>query len=89
MQQKSVALSTGQAIPTGQVSKTNLPVFLTPLLGRERELMQISLLLQRSEMRLLTLTGPEEWAKPAWGWKLRVLCRRGLLMASTLSLWHR
>jgi len=58
MQQKSVALSTERAIPTGQVSKTNLPVFLTPLLGREHELVELSILLQRPGMRLMTLTGP-------------------------------
>src|SRR5579884_1152517 len=35
-----------------------LPQPLTPLLGRERELAQLTELLRWSEVRLLTLTGP-------------------------------
>jgi predicted ATPase/DNA-binding CsgD family transcriptional regulator/uncharacterized protein HemY len=35
-----------------------LPVSLTPLLGRERELMALRALLLRPEVRVLTLTGP-------------------------------
>jgi predicted ATPase/class 3 adenylate cyclase len=37
---------------------TNLPVQPTPLIGRERELAAVSKLLGRSDVRLLTLTGP-------------------------------
>ncbi len=36
----------------------NLPVPLTPLIGRERDIEAVSLLLKRSNVRLLTLTGP-------------------------------
>lgn len=36
----------------------NLPVQSTPLLGREREVEAISSLLRRSDVRLVTLTGP-------------------------------
>ncbi len=35
----------------------NLPVQLTPLIGREREVLQISALLRRPDVRLVTLTG--------------------------------
>src|SRR6266540_3006342 len=37
---------------------TNLPVQPTPLVGRETEVREICALLQRDEVRLLTLTGP-------------------------------
>jgi len=37
---------------------TNLPVQATPLIGRERELIGVSELLGRADVRLLTLTGP-------------------------------
>ncbi len=37
---------------------TNLPVVATPLVGRRRELAEVSELLAREENRLLTLTGP-------------------------------
>ncbi len=38
--------------------RTNLPVPATPFLGRETELAEISSLLERPDVRLLTLTGP-------------------------------
>src|ERR687889_1242496 len=37
---------------------SNLPVQLTPLIGREREIDAAQGLLRRPEVRLLTLTGP-------------------------------
>jgi len=38
--------------------KTNLPIFPTPLIGRERELKELSLLLCDPQCRMLTLVGP-------------------------------
>src|SRR5947209_360848 len=46
------------ALSADQASPYRLPLLLTPLLGRERELTQITTLLHRPEIRLLTLTGP-------------------------------
>ena len=37
---------------------SNLPVPLTPLIGRERDVATVAALLERSEVRLVTLTGP-------------------------------
>lgn len=47
-------------ISTKNVSspKTNLPIFPTPLIGREREVEQLSQLLRDPQCRLLTLIGP-------------------------------
>jgi predicted ATPase/DNA-binding XRE family transcriptional regulator len=49
-----------QLVATPDVSspKTNLPVFPTPLIGREGELEQLRQLLRDPQCRLLTLTGP-------------------------------
>jgi ATP-dependent Clp protease ATP-binding subunit ClpA len=38
--------------------ESNLPVQLTPLIGREREIEAVSGLLRRPEVRLVTLSGP-------------------------------
>jgi DNA-binding CsgD family transcriptional regulator len=45
--------------PSGAAPEnSNLPVQLTPLIGREREIDAAQGLLRRPEVRLLTLTGP-------------------------------
>jgi predicted ATPase/class 3 adenylate cyclase len=44
--------------PLKTLHETNLPVPATPFLGREQELDQVAALLQRPDVRLVTLTGP-------------------------------
>jgi predicted ATPase/Tfp pilus assembly protein PilF len=44
--------------PLKTLHETNLPVPATPFLGREREIGQIAELLGRSDVRLVTLSGP-------------------------------
>lgn len=44
--------------PASQLPPHNLPLQLTPLLGREADLMQLQGLLRRSDVRLVTLIGP-------------------------------
>jgi len=51
-------LGEGEFPPLKTLHRTNLPVPATPFLGRKRELEEIGSLLGRSELRLLTLTGP-------------------------------
>jgi len=46
------------ATPSVSSPKTNLPIFPTPLIGRERELEQLRELLCDPQCRLLTLVGP-------------------------------
>src|SRR5207302_10802062 len=53
----------------------NLPVQLTPFIGREQELTAVQQLLRREEVRLLTLTGPGGAGKT----------RLGLQVAAELS----
>ena len=51
-------LGEGQFPPLSSLHQTNLPIPLTPFLGRERDLQGIGNLLAREDVRLLTLTGP-------------------------------
>jgi predicted ATPase len=44
--------------PLKTIYQTNLPVPLTSFLGRERELAELTTLLARDDVRLVTLTGP-------------------------------
>ena len=49
--------STGNGVPQMHTSH-HIPASLTPLIGREAEVMQAMTLLERKEVRLLTLIGP-------------------------------
>ncbi len=51
-------LGMGDFPPLNTLHETNLPVPATPFLGRKREIDQIAELLRRSDVRLVTLTGP-------------------------------
>ncbi|HLZ60541.1 MAG TPA: tetratricopeptide repeat protein [Ktedonosporobacter sp.] len=42
---------------SGSVSRHNLPIQMTPLIGREQEVAALCALIQRPEVRLVTLTG--------------------------------
>jgi predicted ATPase/transcriptional regulator with XRE-family HTH domain len=46
------------SLPAGVAHKHNLPAQATPLLGRAREVTTLCALLQRDDVRLVTLTGP-------------------------------
>jgi predicted ATPase/class 3 adenylate cyclase len=51
-------LGDGEFPPLRSLYRTNLPFPATPFLGREQELAEVASLLEREDVRLLTLTGP-------------------------------
>jgi len=53
--------------PLKSLHRTNLPIPATPFLGRERELAEVSGLLAKDGVRLLTLTGPGGTGKTRMG----------------------
>jgi predicted ATPase/class 3 adenylate cyclase len=53
--------------PLKTLHQTNLPIPQTPFLGRERELDEVTELLGRDDVRLLTLTGPGGTGKTRLG----------------------
>jgi predicted ATPase len=46
------------ALPIFDLSSSNLPIILTPLLGRDEEVLALTNLLTRDDVRLVTLIGP-------------------------------
>lgn len=52
---------------------------LTPMLGRVTELAAVGALLQRQDIRLVTLLGLGGWAKRAWPMRLPIISLRCLL----------
>ena len=46
------------ALPIFDLSASNLPIILTPLLGRDEEVLALTNLLARSDVRMVTLIGP-------------------------------
>ncbi len=65
-----------QAAPAGDGHGEDLPVPLTPLIGREREEAALLDLLERPETRLLTLTGPAGVGKTRLALQLAQTLRR-------------
>jgi predicted ATPase len=57
MQDNRLAPASRESLEPGHRSRHALPVPLTPLIGREREVADACTLLRRREVRLLTLTG--------------------------------
>jgi len=56
--QRIYQLGEAEFPPLKTLHHTNLPVPATPFLGRQQELAEVVALLQRDDVRLLTLTGP-------------------------------
>ncbi len=58
MQDKIIRLLAKEPVERKQPVVQNLPVPLTPLIGREQAVTAVCALLRRPEVRLVTLTGP-------------------------------
>ncbi|HTK07091.1 MAG TPA: NB-ARC domain-containing protein [Ktedonobacteraceae bacterium] len=69
IQDNSIVLRSGQT-RHDPLPAYNLTAPLTPLIGRKREVMAVCSLLQRPEVRLVTLTGPGGVGKTRLGWSV-------------------
>ena len=56
--EKTASSAPPTALPIFDLSSSNLPAILTPLLGRNEEVVALTNLLARDDVRLVTLTGP-------------------------------
>jgi predicted ATPase/DNA-binding CsgD family transcriptional regulator len=65
-------LPAGHLVAPEGVTTSNLPAYLTPLIGREQEVQVACALLQRPEVRLLTLTGPGGVGKTRLGVQIAI-----------------
>jgi len=55
---KSASIPPPTALPIFDLSASNLPIFLTPLIGRDNEVNTLANLISRNDVRLVTLVGP-------------------------------
>jgi len=55
---KPASFTPPTALPIFDLSASNLPIFLTPLIGRDTEVNALSNLISRNDVRLVTLIGP-------------------------------
>ena len=78
----------GDFPPLKSLNQTNLPVQPTPLVGREHELDEVLTLAGRDDVRLLTLTGPEDQARPALHCRLQRSSSRTTRAVSGSSRWR-
>src|SRR5260370_19331252 len=83
MQHPIIAFPSRAASGNGQTSPSHLPLPLTPLLGREHELAQLTSLLLRPDVRPLTLTGPGTLGKT----RLGITVARNLLTDFTAGVY--
>jgi hypothetical protein len=60
-------LGDGEFPPLKSLYQTNLPIPVTPFVGREKELGEVLALMVRADLRLLTLTGPGGTGKTRLG----------------------
>ena len=67
---------------------TNLPPFLTPILGRDKELAEIAAQFMTSGTRLVTLTGPEGQERRGWRSRRPICSEPSGPMASTSCRWR-
>jgi len=66
---------------------STLPIVPTTIIGRNGELLEVSELLRRADVRLMTLSGPGGRARPGWRSRPRASSSRTCPTASTSCRW--